>query len=86
MKKLIKKLITKYRAKQKAKYQRMNSEILCAIIRQVDLDAKLSKGVNIPSFLEVDDRYNSLGIKTPKRLKEVYKNFFQQGLVSGIEL
>lgn len=85
MKKLIKKLITKYRAKQKAKYKRMNSEILCGIVWQVNKEFKQS-AVNIPEFLEVSNRYNRLGIKTPKRLKEVYKDFFQQGLVSGIEL
>lgn len=82
----LKNLIEKHRARKKAQHQRRNSEILCAIIRQVDIESQLSKEVNIPSFLEVNKRYNSLGIKTPKRLCEVYRDFYFQGLVSGIDL
>jgi len=85
MRKLIKKFVEKQKAKRKEKYQRMNSEILCGIAWQVNNEFKKS-AVNIPEFLEVTNRYNSLGIKTPKILKEVYKDFFYQGLVSGIEL
>lgn len=83
---MLKRFIERYRAKKKAQYKRMNSEILCAIIRQVDFEAKLSKGASIPSFLEVDKRYNSLKIKTPRRLRDVYLDFYNQGLVSGIDL
>lgn len=85
MRKIVKRLIEKQRAKQRAKQQRMNSEIICAIAWQVNREFKQSS-VNIPEFLEVSNRYNSLNIKTPKNLKDVYKDFFQQGLVSGIEL
>lgn len=83
---MLKQFIERHKARRKAQYQRMNSEILCAIIRQVDFEAKLSKGASIPSFLEVDKRYNSLKIKTPRRLREVYLDFYNQGLVSGIDL
>ena len=83
---MLKQFIERHKARRKAQYQRMNSEILCAIIRQVDIESQYSKEANIPSFLEVDKRYNSLGIKTPKRLCEVYRDFYFQGLVSGIDL
>lgn len=83
---MLKQFIERLKARRKAQYQRMNSEILCAIIRQVDIESRLSKEANIPSFLEVDKRYNRLGIKTPKRLYEVYLDFYNQGLVSGIDL
>lgn len=82
---MLKKFIERHRAKKKAQYQRMNSEILCAIIRRVNRDIR-ENSVNIPGFMEVNNRYNNLSIKTPQRLYEVYRDFHNQGLVSGIDL
>jgi hypothetical protein len=82
---MLKQFIERHKARRKAQYKRMNSEILCAITWQVNKDIR-ENSVNIPGFMEVSNRYNSLGIKTPKRLCEVYLDFYNQGLVSGIDL
>jgi hypothetical protein len=63
----------------------MNSEILCAIAHQVYKE-QTKAGVNIPAFQVITQRYNRLGISTPKDLVKVYTQFFLDGQVTGIEL
>ena len=82
---LIKKFLELRKKRQLAKYQRMNSEILCAIVHQVNNEQK-EQEVKLPVFYEVSQRYNNLNIKTPLDLKTVYQNLFKEGMVSGIEL
>ena len=62
--------------------QAMNSEIINAIQFQVMEEQKKSD-VSIPSFLEVDRRYEELNIKTADDLRRVYKTFLELGWVSG---
>ena len=82
---LIKKFLELRKQKRLEKYQRMNSEIICAIAHDV-YNEQTKAGVYIPAFQIVNQRYNSLGISTPNDLKRVYTRFFLDGLVSGIEL
>jgi hypothetical protein len=63
----------------------MNSEILCAIAHQVYKE-QTEAGVNLPAFQVINQRYNNLGITTPKDLTKTYTKFFLDGMVSGIEL
>ena len=81
----IKQFLDNRRARLKEKYQRMNSEILCAIVNQVEKEQK-EQELKISAPYLVARRYNCLHIKKPIDLKNVYKSFFKQGLVSGIEL
>ena len=82
---LIKKILSNIRRKRLEKYKRMNSEILCAIAHQVYKE-QTEAGVNLPAFQLVSQRYNKLGISTPKDLIRVYTQFFLDGQVTGIEL
>lgn len=81
----MKRLIELIKRKKLKKYQRMNSEILCAIAHQVYKEQS-KESVNIPAFQEINQRYNSLHISTPKDLERTYFNFYLKDLVSGIEL
>jgi hypothetical protein len=63
----------------------MNSEILCAIAHQVYKE-QTKAGVKLPAFQLVKQKYNSLGISTPKDLTRIYTQFFLEGQVTGIEL
>lgn len=82
---LIKKILSNIKRKRLEKYKRMNSEILCAIAHQVYKE-QTEAGVNLPAFQLVSQRYNKLGISTPKDLIRVYTQFFLDGQVTGIEL
>lgn len=82
---IIKTLIEKRQEKLHKKCQRMNSEIICAIAYQVQKE-QTKQAVTLPPFQEVQNRYNSLGIKTHKDVINVYKLFHSKRLVSGIEL
>jgi len=82
---LIKRFFELRKQKRLEKYQRMNSEILCAIAQQVYKE-QTEAGVNLPAFQLVKQRYNSLGISTPKDLIKTYTQFFLDGQVTGIEL
>ena len=82
---LIKKILKNIQQRRLAKYKRMNSEILCAIAHQVYRE-QTEAGVEIPAFQIINQRYNKLGITTPKDLMKAYTQFYLDGLVSGIEL
>ena len=82
---LMKKLFERIKQRRLARYKRMNSEILCAIAHQVYKEQR-EAGVNIPAFQIINQRYNKLGISTPKDLIRTYTKFFLEGQVTGIEL
>ena len=82
---LIKRFFELRKQKRLERYQRMHSEILCAIAQQVYKE-QTEAGVKLPAFQLVKQRYNSLGISTPKDLIRTYTQFFLDGLVTGIEL
>lgn len=82
---LVKKIFEKLQQKRLERYRRMNSEILCAIAHQVYKE-QTEAGVNLPAFQVINQRYNNLGITTPKDLTKTYTKFFLDGMVSGIEL
>jgi len=78
--------LKKWSAKrQYEKCQRMNSEIICAIVHQVEIEQK-KEAVKIPAFQEVQQRYNNLNLKNFQDVQNAYIVFFNKGLVSGIEL
>lgn len=82
---LLKKLNERKQRKLHQKCLLMNNEILCAIISQVRKEQEKAT-VNIPAFLEVQNRYDNLHIRTHQDVINVYKAFFQLGLVTGINL
>lgn len=82
---IIKSFIEKKQEKLHKKCQRMNSEIICAIVYQVKKEQR-KQSVSLPPFQEVQNRYDSLGIKTYKDVINTYKLFHSKHLVSGIEL
>lgn len=82
---LMKKFLELRRKRRLEKYQRMNSEVLCSILYDT-MREQTKEGINIPTFMLVNQRYNKLGITCPKDLERVYTEFFLQGKVSGIEL
>lgn len=82
---LMKKIFEKLQQKRLERYKRMNSEIVCAIAYQVYKE-QTEAGVNLPAFQIINQRYNNLGITTPKDLTKTYTKFFLDGMVSGIEL
>ena len=71
--------------KQYEKCQRMNSEIICAIVHQVEEEQK-NQAVTIPAFQEIQQRYDNLQLKNYQDVRNAYTVFFNKGLVSGIEL
>lgn len=85
MKNLIKKIIKKRQEKIQKKCQAMKSEIICAIAYQVRKKQATEK-VSIPAFLEVQSIYDSLFIENYKDTANVYRFFYNKGLVSGINL
>lgn len=82
---IFKKFFEFQKKKRLDKYQRMNSEILCAIAYDA-YKGQQKDSLNIPIFQVIDQRYKDLHITTPKDLKKVYTQFFLDGMVSGIEL
>ncbi len=82
---LIKRILEPIKKRRLERYQRMNSEILCAIAHQV-YNEQRSAGVNIPAFQIINQRYNDLHISTPKDLTRTYTQFFLDGLVTGVWL
>lgn len=85
MLKLIKKYLELRRMKKLAQYRRMDSEIRCAIAYDV-MKRQAKEEVKIPAFEIINQRYNELGIDTPKDLTRTYTRFYLEGLVSGVEL
>ena len=83
--KLIKKFFELRKQKKLASYRRMDSEIRCAIAYDVML-RQAKESVKIPAFEIINQRYNELGIDTPKDLTRTYTRFYLEGLVSGVEL
>ena len=83
--KLIKKFLELRRNKRVKKYQRMKSEILCAIAYDV-LHKQTKENVTIPAFMIINKRYDDLNIVTPKDLVKTYTQFYLDGNVSGVEL
>ena len=83
--KLIKKIFELRRKRKLAQYKRMNSEIVCAIAYDV-LKRQATEGVTIPPFMVINQRYNELGINSPKDLQRTYTRFYLEGMVSGVEL
>jgi len=82
---LMKRIFEKLRQRRLERYKRMHSEIICAIAHQVYKE-QTEAGVNLPAFQVINQRYNSLGITTPKDLMKAYTQFYLDGKVSGIEL
>jgi ferritin-like protein len=83
--KLIKKFLGLRKQKRLAHYKRMDSEIRCAIAYDV-MKRQTKEEVKIPAFEIINQRYNELGIDTPKDLTRTYTRFYLEGLVSGVEL
>lgn len=83
--KLIKKFLGLRKQKRLAQYRRMDSEIRCAIAYDV-MKRQTKEEVKIPAFEIINQRYNELGIDTPKDLTRTYTRFYLEGLVSGVEL
>lgn len=85
MLKLIKRFLKLRKQKRLAHYKRMDSEIRCAIAYDVMM-RQTREEVKIPAFEVINQRYNELGIDTPKDLTRTYTRFYLEGLVSGVEL
>ena len=85
MLKLIKRFFQLRKQKRLAHYKRMDSEIRCAIAYDV-MKRQAKEEVKIPAFEIINQRYNELGIDTPKDLTRTYTRFYLEGLVSGVEL
>ena len=85
MLKLIKKYLELKRMKKLAQYRRMDSEIRCAIAYDV-IQRQAKDTIKIPVFDTITQRYNELGIDSPKDLTRTYTRFYLEGLVSGVEL
>lgn len=85
MLKLIKKYLELRRMKKLAQYRRMDSEIRCAIAYDV-IQRQAKDTIKIPVFDTITQRYNELGIDSPKDLQRTYTRFYLEGLVSGVEL
>lgn len=85
MLKLIKKYLELRRMKKLAQYRRMDSEIRCAIAYDV-MKRQAKDTIKIPVFDTITQRYNELGIDSPKDLQRTYTRFYLEGLVSGVEL
>lgn len=83
--KLIKRFFQLRKQKRLAQYKRMDSEIRCAIAYDV-MKRQAKEEVKIPAFEVINQRYNELGIDTPKDLQRTYTRFYLEGLVSGVEL
>ena len=83
--KLIKRFFQLRKQKRLAQYKRMDSEIRCAIAYDV-IKRQAREEVKIPAFQIINQRYNELGIDTPKDLTRTYTRFYLEGLVSGVEL
>ena len=81
----IKKFFELRKQKRLASYKRMDSEIRCAIAYDV-MQRQAKETIKIPTFDVINQRYNELGIDTPKDLKRTYTRFYLEGLVSGVEL
>ena len=85
MLKLIKRFFQLRKQKRLNHYKRMDSEIRCAIAYDV-MKRQAKEEVKIPAFEVINQRYNELGIDTPKDLTRTYTRFYLEGLVSGVEL
>ena len=83
--KLIKRFLKLRKLKRLEHYKRMDSEIRCAIAYDV-MKHQAKEEVKIPAFEIINQRYNELGIDTPKDLTRTYTRFYLEGLVSGVEL
>ena len=83
--KLFKRFLQLRKQKRLAQYKRMDSEIRCAIAWDV-MTRQAKETVKIPAFEVINQRYNELGITTPKDLQKTYTRFYLEGLVSGVEL
>jgi hypothetical protein len=83
--KTLKKFFELRKKRRLEKYKRMKSEILCAIAHNAYKE-QTNGVINVPVFQVITQRYNNLGISSPKDLTRVYTNFFLDGMVSGIEL
>ena len=81
----IKKFFELRKQKRLAQYKRMDSEIRCAIAYDV-MQRQARETIKIPAFDVINQRYNELGIDTPKDLTRTYTRFYLEGLVSGVEL
>ena len=83
--KLIKKFIQLRKQKRLNHYKRMDSVIRCAIAYDV-MKRQAKEMVKIPAFEIINQRYNELGITSPKDLTRTYTRFYLEGMVSGVEL
>ena len=83
--KLIKKFLGIRKQRRLAHYKRMDSEIRCAIACDV-LQRQARENRKMPTSYVINQRYNELGIDSPKDLTRTYTRFYLEGLVSGVEL
>lgn len=83
--KLIKKFFELRRQKRLEHYKRMDSEIRCAIAYDI-MKRQAKETVKIPTFEVINQRYDELGITSPKDLTRTYTRFYLEGMVSGVEL